>query len=101
MQRLRKVGVSVFAGCNQTPTLRPWALGFGGDSDRLAQHPPRAHADETGWPRGNQQKGWLWTLCCTSAAVFMIQAGRGQAAARKLLGAFFGSLHFDRWSGYS
>jgi len=60
-----------------------------------------AHADETGWPRGNRHKGWLWTLCCTSAAVFMIQAGRGQAAAQKLLGAFAGILHCDRWSGYN
>ena len=60
-----------------------------------------AHADETGWPRGNRQKGWLWTLCCTSAAVFMIQAGRGQAAAKKLLGVFVGILHCDRWSGYN
>lgn len=60
-----------------------------------------AHADETGWPRGNRQKGWLWTLCCTSAAVFMIQAGRGQAAAQKLLGVFVGILHCDRWSGYN
>ena len=65
------------------------------------QQQPMAHADETGWPRGNRQKGWLWTLCCTTAAVFMIQAGRGQAAARKLLRAFSGILHSDRWSGYN
>jgi len=65
------------------------------------QQQPIAHADETGWPRGNRQKGWLWTLCCTTAAVFMIQAGRGQAAARKLLRAFSGILHSDRWSGYN
>jgi len=60
-----------------------------------------AGADETGWSRGNRLKGWLWTLCCTGAAVFMIQAGRGQAAAKKLLGAFAGTLHCDRWSGYN
>jgi transposase len=60
-----------------------------------------AHADETGWPRGNRQKGWLWTLCCRSVAVFMIQAGRGQKAAKKLLGTFTGILHCDRWSGYN
>jgi transposase len=60
-----------------------------------------AHADETGWPRGNRQKGWLWTLCCSTAAVFLIQTGRGQAAAKKLLGAFAGILHVDRWSGYN
>jgi len=40
-------------------------------------------------------------MCCTSAAVFMIQAGRGQTAAKKLLGAFAGILHCDRWSGYN
>lgn len=60
-----------------------------------------AHADETGWPRGNRLKGWLWMMCCTSAAVFMIQTGRGQAAAKKLLGTFAGVLHCDRWSGYN
>ncbi len=65
------------------------------------QQQPRAHADETGWRRGNRQKGWLWTLCCNTAAVFMIQAGRGQAAAQKLLGTFAGILHCDRWSGYN
>jgi len=65
------------------------------------QEQPITHADETGWPRGNRMKGWLWTLCCTTAAVFMIQAGRGQAAARKLLGGFTGILHSDRWNGYN
>jgi len=65
------------------------------------QAQPTAHADETGWPRGNRQKGWLWTLCCTTAAVFIIQAGRGQKAAKRLLGAFAGVLHCDRWSGYN
>jgi transposase len=60
-----------------------------------------AHADETGWPRGNRQKGWLWTLCCGTAAFFMVHSHRGQAAAKKLLGTFAGVLHCDRWSGYN
>jgi transposase len=60
-----------------------------------------AHADETGWRRGNRQKGWLWALCSAGAAVFMIQAGRGQASARTLLGTFAGVLISDRWSGYN
>lgn len=60
-----------------------------------------AHADETGWPRGNRLKGWLWVLCCTSAAVFRVHAGRGQAAAKTLLGNFTQVLHCDRWSGYN
>jgi transposase len=60
-----------------------------------------AHADETGWSRGNNQKGWLWTLCCGTAAVFMIHASRGQVAARKLIDAFDGTLVTDRWGGYN
>ena len=60
-----------------------------------------AHADETGWPRGNRQKGWLWTLCCSTAAFFMVHAHRGQDAAQKLLSTFAGVLHCDRWSGYN
>ena len=59
------------------------------------------HADETGWPRGNRQRGWLWTLCCTTAAVFMVHAKRGQEAARELLGEFSGILVSDRWGGYN
>jgi len=60
-----------------------------------------AHADETGWPKGNRQKGWLWALCCTTAAVFMVHAERGQEAAKKLLGMFGGTLVSDRWGGYN
>ena len=59
------------------------------------------HADETGWPRGNRQRGWLWTRCCAGAAFFMVHAQRGQKAARKLLGAFCGVLVSDRWGGYN
>ncbi len=38
---------------------------------------------------------------CGSAAVFMVHAERGQKAARKLLGAFCGTLNSDRWGGYN
>jgi transposase len=60
-----------------------------------------AHADETGWRRGNLQKGWLWALCYAGAAAFMVHAKRGQQAARQLLGKFSGALVSDRWSGYN
>lgn len=60
-----------------------------------------AHADETGWRRGNRQRGWLWALCCAGAAAFMVHAKRGQQAARQLLGKFSGTLVSDRWSGYN
>jgi transposase len=72
--------------------------------NEVAQHvriQQAAHADETGWPRGNRQRGWLWTLCCSTSAFFMVHANRGQDAAQKLLGAFAGVLHCDRWSGYN
>jgi transposase len=60
-----------------------------------------AHADETGWQRGNRQRGWLWTVCCATTAAFMVHAQRGQKAARRLLGAFCGTLVSDRWGGYN
>ena len=60
-----------------------------------------AHADETSWRRGNLVKGWLWTLCCSTAAVFLIHAKRGQVAAQKLLDGFSGILVIDRWGGYN
>ena len=72
--------------------------------NEVAQHvrvQQTAHADETGWPIGNRKKGWLWTLCCSTAAFFMVHAHRGQDAAQKLLGTFAGILACDRWSGYN
>ena len=59
------------------------------------------HADETGWRRGNRQKGWLWALGCATAAVFMVHARRSQKAAQKLLGDFAGKLVSDRYNAYS
>lgn len=59
------------------------------------------HADETGWPRGNKQKGWLWAFCCATAAFFMVHANRSQQAARKLIGGFAGKLVTDRYNAYN
>ena len=59
------------------------------------------HADETGWPRRNQEKGWLWTLVCTTAAVFMVHANRSQKAAKKLIDSFTGTLISDRYNAYN
>jgi len=60
-----------------------------------------AHADETGWRRGNRVKGWLWTLCCSTASAFMVHAKRGHSAAKQLLKEFCGVLVTDRWDGYN
>jgi transposase len=59
------------------------------------------HADETGWPCGNRQKGWLWAFCCAKAAFFMVHANRSQQAARKLMGGFSGKLVSDRYNAYN
>lgn len=61
---------------------------------------PVAHADETGWRRGNRERGWLWTLCCASAAAIMVQARRNRKALAKLLGGFCGALVSDRFGAY-
>ena len=60
-----------------------------------------ANADETGWPRGNRQKGWLWVFGCNTAAFFMVHANRSQQAARKLIGDFRGKLITDRYNAYN
>lgn len=59
------------------------------------------HADETSWPRGNRQKGWLWAFGCKTAAFFIVHANRNQQAARKLIGRFAGKLITDRYNAYN
>ncbi len=59
------------------------------------------HADETGWPRGNRKKGWLWAFGCNTAAFFIVHANRNQQAARKLIGDFAGKLVTDRYNAYN
>ena len=59
------------------------------------------HADETGWPRGNKQKGRRWTFCCATAAFFMVHANRSRQAARELMGSFAGKLVSDRYNAYN
>jgi len=71
--------------------------------DEVAEHvreQDTAHADETSWPRGNRLKGWLWVLCCSTAAFFIVHANRSQQAARKLIGGFTGKLVSDRYNAY-
>ncbi len=59
------------------------------------------HADETGWPRGNRVKGWLWALGCATAAIFMVHPNRNREAARKLMGDFMGKFVTDRYNAYN
>lgn len=69
----------------------------------VADHARRqdvANADETGWPRGNRKRGWLWAFCCNTAAFFIVHANRNQEAAKKLIDSFIGKLITDRYNAY-
>lgn len=71
--------------------------------DEVAEHvrgQNTAHSDETGWPRGNHLKGWLWAMCCSTAAFFVVHANRSRQAARSLIGGFTGTLVSDRYNSY-
>ena len=59
-----------------------------------------AHADETSWSRGNHLKGWLWAMCCGTAAFFIVHANRSRQAACELIGSFSGTLVSDRYNSY-
>jgi transposase len=63
------------------------------------QQQPIVNADETGWREG-RKKAWLWAAVTPLVAVFLICRGRGQDAAKKLLGFFQGVLITDQWNGY-
>lgn len=67
----------------------------------VVQSGSSGHADETGWPLGNREKGWLWVLSNDRAAAFMVHESRGQKAAHEILGHFSGTLVSDRWGGYN
>jgi transposase len=60
-----------------------------------------ANADETSWKLNNKTKGWLWLLCCKTAALFIVQARRTQQMAKNLLGCFKGVLTTDRYGSYN
>ena len=59
------------------------------------------HADETSWKKAGQLR-WLWGAATASVAVFLIQAGRGVAGLRSLLGdTVHGILCTDRLAAYA
>lgn len=51
---------------------------------------PVVHADETSFRLGNKKKGWLWVVIGGGMAYFLLQASRGIAGAKRLLGDFSG-----------
>jgi transposase len=61
---------------------------------------PAKNVDETGWKQAGQRR-WLWLAATSTAAAFLVCAGRGFAALRALLGTgVIGFLTSDRWAAY-
>ncbi len=69
----------------------------------IKQHIQQAavcHADETRHQRGNEHR-WMWIAVTPIAACFMTAFGRGQDAARRLLGTEPSGLYItDQYAGY-
>ena len=58
-----------------------------------------ANADETGWKQAGKRR-WLWVAVSPLCTLFMVAAGRNQAALSALLGEFRGLLGSDRLGTY-
>ena len=57
-------------------------------------------ADETGW-RERRRRAWWWVMVSPLVTVFLVQARRGTAAARALLGEGLKAILIsDRWVAY-
>jgi transposase len=61
---------------------------------------PEVNADETPW-REARKLAWLWVAASKLVTVFLINARRGQDAAKNLLGEYQGILGSDRFHAYN
>ena len=66
---------------------------------RFVQAREVLHADETSWQQEHRTH-WLWVACTCTVSFFLIQAGRCTDGAKRLLGAFDGTLVIDRLASY-
>lgn len=104
IEELLPIGFGVAVGLGSIPALEQAtsAALAAPVAEALAyvQQQERANADETSWREANR-KGWLWVAVTSLVSVFLVQASRGSAAAKALLGSAFGGVvGCDRWSGY-
>jgi transposase len=72
-----------------------------GEALLAVQRAPVRYIDETSWPQNNRS-GWLWTVTCNLATVFLIAPTRGSAEIKALLGdaLLCGHIVTDRYKGY-
>jgi len=60
-----------------------------------------ANVDETSWKTKGERR-WLWVLCFSTGALFLVQKRRNTDAAQTLLGKEFdGVVGCDRWGAYN
>lgn len=70
-------------------------------AQEYVQAQSRVNVDETSWSEGTA-KAWLWVAATALVTVFLVQATRGAAGAKALLGtAYAGIVGSDRWSAYT
>lgn len=67
-----------------------------GEAVRVA---PVNHVDETSWKRGKTLE-WLWLMCNSAAAFFMLHSKRSKAAFRSLIKDWQGILVSDGYTVY-
>lgn len=66
----------------------------------VAKQQPLVNADETSWLE-RHCRSWLWVLVSGVTTVFMLDAHRDKAAAKRLLGEDFSAVvGTDRWGSY-
>jgi transposase len=69
-----------------------------GEAVEAVRRAPAKNTDETGWKQAGK-RCWLWTALPSGMACFLIDARRGAAGLRALLGeALTGIVTRDRWS---
>lgn len=70
-------------------------------AQRYVQEQTRVNVDETSWREGTARQ-WLWVAATALVTMFLVQATRGAAGAKALLGATYaGIVGSDRWSAYT
>lgn len=58
------------------------------------------HVDETSWKNEDKPNSWLWVLCNSVVALFMVHPSRSKEAFEKLIGAWMGLLISDNYLVY-
>ena len=58
------------------------------------------HVDETSWKNEDKPNSWLWVLCNSMVALFMVHPSRSREAFEKLIGAWMGLLISDNYIVY-